>query len=74
VLPVGLVARRSRRRLIERGRVERKRLGGAMRQAGFLAAAGLVGIGYHDRRLKDDHVRARQLADSSLRAFPEAAL
>ena len=30
--------------LMQRARVERKRLGGAMRQAGFLAAAGLVAL------------------------------
>jgi threonine aldolase len=59
--------------LIERSRVERKRLGGAMRQAGFLAAAGLVALDSMIDRLKDDHARARQLADLFASAFPESA-
>jgi threonine aldolase len=58
--------------LMERARIERKRLGGAMRQAGFLAAAGLVALDTMVERLKDDHVRARQLADSFAGAFPES--
>jgi threonine aldolase len=58
--------------LIERARVERKRLGGAMRQAGFLAAAGLVALDTMVERLKDDHVHARQLADLFAAAFPES--
>ncbi len=49
--------------LMERARVERKRLGGAMRQAGFLAAAGLVALDTMIDRLADDHRRARQLAE-----------
>jgi threonine aldolase len=55
---------------IERSRIERKRFGGAMRQAGFLAAAGLVALETMVERLKDDHVRARQLADLFAAAFP----
>jgi threonine aldolase len=58
--------------LIGRARVERKRLGGAMRQAGFLAAAGLVALDTMIERLADDHRRARQLADLFATAFPEA--
>jgi threonine aldolase len=45
-------------------RVERKRLGGAMRQAGVLAAAGLVAMRTMVDRLADDHARARRLADA----------
>lgn len=59
--------------LMERARIERKRLGGAMRQAGFLAAAGLVALDTMVERLKDDHVRARQLADLFAGAFPESS-
>ena len=59
--------------LMERSRVERKRLGGAMRQAGFLAAAGLVALDTMVGRLKDDHARARQLAGLFAAAFPESA-
>jgi threonine aldolase len=58
--------------LIEHARIERKRLGGAMRQAGFLAAAGLVALDTMVERLKDDHVRARQLADLFAATFPES--
>ena len=58
--------------LIERARIERKRLGGAMRQAGILAAAGLVALDTMVERLKDDHVRARQLAELFAAAFPES--
>jgi threonine aldolase len=58
--------------LIEKSRVERKRFGGAMRQAGFLAAAGLVALDTMIDRLKDDHARARQLADLFASAFPES--
>jgi threonine aldolase len=45
------------------GRVERKRLGGAMRQAGVLAAAGLVAMRTMVERLAEDHARARRLAE-----------
>lgn len=40
------------------------RLGGAMRQAGILAAAGLYALDHHVERLADDHANARLLADS----------
>lgn len=58
--------------LMERGRIERKRLGGTMRQAGFLAAAGLVALSEMVDRLADDHARARRLADLFATAFPES--
>jgi threonine aldolase len=58
--------------LIDEARIERKRFGGAMRQAGFLAAAGLVALDTMVDRLKDDHERARQLADLFAAAFPES--
>lgn len=32
-----------------------------MRQAGFLAAAGIYALDHHVERLKDDHTRARQI-------------
>lgn len=69
--PVGsLVAGSSA--LMGRARVERKRLGGAMRQAGFLAAAGLVALDTMVERLAQDHARARRLAEAFAAAFPEA--
>ncbi|HSJ25118.1 MAG TPA: GntG family PLP-dependent aldolase [Longimicrobiales bacterium] len=48
--------------LIEQARIARRRLGGAMRQAGILAAAGLYALDHHRERLADDHQRARTLA------------
>ena len=50
--------------LLEHGRVERKRLGGAMRQAGVLAAAGLVALRTMVDRLAEDHHRAARLAEA----------
>jgi threonine aldolase len=41
----------------------RKMLGGAMRQAGVLAAAGIYALDHHVERLKDDHDNARLLAE-----------
>ncbi|THV27226.1 threonine aldolase family protein [Glycomyces paridis] len=48
----------------QRARVIRKRLGGGMRQAGFLAAAGRYAIAHHIDRLAEDHARALHLARS----------
>ena len=47
---------------IERGRTYRKRLGGAMRQVGVLAAAGLIALEEMRHRLGEDHANARFLA------------
>jgi threonine aldolase len=55
--------------LMARARIERKRLGGAMRQVGILAAAGLLALERIDR-LAEDHVRARALADAASRRWP----
>lgn len=41
----------------------RKMLGGGMRQAGVLAAAGLYALNHHVERLAKDHLRAQQLCD-----------
>jgi threonine aldolase len=57
--------------LMGRARVERKRLGGAMRQAGILAAAGIVALDTMIDRLAEDHARARRLAHLMSAAFPE---
>jgi threonine aldolase len=48
--------------LIDAGRIERKRLGGTMRQAGIIAAAGLIALDTMVDRLADDHHRASRLA------------
>jgi len=42
----------------------RKMLGGGMRQAGVLAAAGLHALDHHVDRLVDDHARARRMAEA----------
>ena len=50
--------------LIAQARSVRKALGGGMRQAGILAAAGLIALEEGPKRLVDDHRNARLLADS----------
>jgi threonine aldolase len=49
--------------MMERARRFRKALGGGMRQAGFLAAAGLYALEHHIGRLEEDHRRARVLGE-----------
>jgi threonine aldolase len=48
---------------VEQARRWRKRLGGAMRQTGVLAAAGLVALDTMVDRLAEDHANARTLAE-----------
>jgi threonine aldolase len=50
--------------LIAHGRRIRKLFGGAMRQAGFLAAACLYALDHHIERLTEDHANARIVADA----------
>ncbi len=47
---------------IKEARVWRKRFGGGMRQAGIIAAAGLVALEESPKRLQDDHANSRRLA------------
>ncbi|OAV45044.1 low specificity L-threonine aldolase [Lewinella sp. 4G2] len=47
--------------LIKRARRFRKAIGGGMRQAGYLAAAGLYALEHHVDRLKEDNDRAKRL-------------
>ncbi len=54
---------------VERARRARKLLGGAMRQAGVIAAAGIVALDEMIDRLPEDHARARRLAEG-LAAVP----
>jgi threonine aldolase len=49
--------------LIARAHRIRKMLGGGMRQAGILAAAGLYAVEHHVERLAEDHANARALAE-----------
>lgn len=58
---------------IYRARRIRKHLGGGMRQAGVLAAAGIVALETMVDRLADDHARARALSDG-LRDIPGLVL
>jgi threonine aldolase len=51
------------RELIARARRVRKMAGGAMRQAGLLAAAASYALDHHVDRLAEDHALARKLAD-----------
>jgi threonine aldolase len=53
-------------------RAERQRLGGGMRQAGVIAAAGLVALERMVDRLADDHRRARRLAEAVAQRWPDA--
>jgi threonine aldolase len=64
--PVGSVLCGSRD-FIERARRIRKQLGGGMRQAGILAAAGIVALETMIDRLAEDHARARALAQGLAR-------
>ncbi len=59
--PVGSVLVGSRA-FIDEARIWRKRLGGGMRQAGILAAAGLIALEESPKRLHEDHEKARLLA------------
>jgi threonine aldolase len=60
--PVGSLLT-GQRDFIERARKYRKRLGGGWRQAGVLAAAGLLALTEMPQRLAQDHANARRLAE-----------
>ncbi len=59
--------------LIERARRFRRMYGGAMRQAGVLAAAGLYALEHHVARLTKDHENAKRLA-RKLQQIPAVAI
>jgi threonine aldolase len=59
--PVGSILLGSRQ-FIETARIYRKMFGGGMRQAGILAAAGLIALEKSPGRLLEDHANARHLA------------
>jgi threonine aldolase len=50
--------------LMEQAWREKHLFGGAMRQAGIVAAAGVYALDHHVERLADDHARARTLAEA----------
>jgi threonine aldolase len=60
--PLGAVLAGSRE-TIDRAWREKHLFGGAMRQAGIVAAAGVYALDHHVDRLADDHARARRLAE-----------
>jgi threonine aldolase len=69
--PVGsvlLVADGSR---LDAARELRHQLGGAMRQAGIIAAGGLYALRHHVERLAEDHTRARRLAEGLADLSPD---
>ncbi|WP_238900522.1 GntG family PLP-dependent aldolase [Clostridium sp. YIM B02500] len=59
--PVGCMLLGSKK-FIERARVIRHRIGGAMAQAGHMAAAGIVALETMVDRIQDDHLNAKRLA------------
>lgn len=56
--------------VVDEARHQRARLGGGWRQAGVIAAAGIVALETMVDRLADDHVRARRIADVLATRFP----
>ena len=61
--PVGSLLLGSREHIRRAHRI-RKVMGGGMRQAGYLAAAGTYALDHHIERLSDDHGKARILSDT----------
>ena len=70
--PVGSVLLGTRD-FIARAQRPRKMLGGAMRQSGVLAAAGLYALEHNVARLAEDHANAQRLADG-LRAIDSLSI
>jgi threonine aldolase len=70
--PVGSLLLGSRE-FIAKARIGRKLLGGGMRQAGVLAAAGLIALEESPKRLHEDHENAQQLAQG-LATLPGIAI
>lgn len=67
--PVGSILAGSKE-FIDKARKKRKLMGGGLRQAGFLAAAGIVALNDMSKRLNEDHENAKLLA-SELNKLPE---
>ncbi len=67
--PVGSILAGSKD-FIDKARKKRKLMGGGLRQAGFLAAAGIVSLEEMTKRLKEDHDNAKLLAEE-LNKIPE---
>lgn len=56
---------------IKNARIWRKRYGGGMRQVGILAAAGIYALDHNLERMKDDHRRAKAIANVVNKVAPE---
>ena len=70
--PVGAALAGSRDFIEEAWRLKQQ-MGGAMRQAGIIAAGGVYALRHHVKRLADDHANARRLAEG-LAALPGVQL
>jgi threonine aldolase len=70
--PVGAALAGSREFIAEAWRFKQQ-MGGAMRQAGIIAAAGVWALRHHVKRLAEDHANARRLAEGLAR-LPGVAL
>jgi threonine aldolase len=70
--PVGAALAGSREFIAEAWRLKQQ-MGGAMRQAGIIAAGGLFALRHHVGRLAEDHANARRLAEG-LAALPGVKL
>ncbi len=71
--PAGSLIATDDRLLLERLRRFRRMYGGAMRQAGILAAAGLYALEHNIPRLAEDHANARRLA-ARLQQIPDISI
>ncbi len=70
--PVGAALAGSREFIAQAWRLKQQ-MGGAMRQAGIIAAGGVWALRHHVKRLAEDHANARRLAEG-LAALPGVAL
>jgi threonine aldolase len=70
--PVGAAIAGSREFIAEAWRLKQQ-MGGAMRQAGIIAAGGVFALRHHVKRLAEDHANARRLAQG-LAALPGVTL
>lgn len=70
--PVGSVIVLGDERAAQEARALRRALGGGMRQAGVLAAAGLFALRHNVDRLAEDHAHARLLAEAVAEVAPSA--
>jgi threonine aldolase len=70
--PVG-AALAGTRAFIDEAWRHKQQMGGAMRQAGIIAAGGVYALRHHVKRLADDHVNARRLAEG-LASLPGVSL